>query len=198
VLGLLFLCGVGGAAGYVAYRLKTPAGASSADASVATTRIFTSRDGLVSVVAPATWKPIGGDDLSPAVDLGVCSADDDALVFNVNETAGDFENDLSLAAYAELVKNLYRTNLKATFRGAEAVDVAGYPALRFPFDGSHSGVRLRGFLFALRSPKNFHHLVVATVPSDYDRLIGEALAVVATTTIVPPLTPEPAPSATPL
>jgi hypothetical protein len=196
VLGLLFLCGLGGAAGYVAYRLKAPAAASSADASVATTRTFTSRDGIVSVVAPATWKPIGGDDLSPAVDLGACSAAEDVLVFNVNETAGDFESDLSVAAYAELVKKLYRTNMKATFRGAEAVDVAGYPALRFPFDGSYSGIRLRGFLFALRSPKTFHHLVVATVPSDYDRLIGEALAVVATTTIVPPLTPEPAPSAT--
>ena len=199
LFGLLLVCGVGGAVGFFAYK-RSAAGLSSAGSSlagVATAHTFTSRDGIVSMVAPTSWKPIGGDDVSAAVDLGISSAAEDVLVFNVNESVGDFENELALGAYADIVKNLYRENMKATFRGTETIELAGYPAVRFPFEGSYGGIRLRGFLFALKSPKSFHHLVVATVPSDFDRLIGTGLGVVATMRIVTPnrAIPSPAPPA---
>ena len=200
VVGLLLLCGAGAALGFFLHERKSAlaiASAISADAS-APTRTFTSRDGVVSLVTPSDWKTIGGDDLSPAVDLGVCSNAEDILIFNVNETAGDFEDDLGLAAYAELVKGLYRENMSATFRNVEMLDLAGYPAQRFPFEGSYGGIRLRGFLFALKSTKNFHHFVLATVPSDYDRLVGVGLAVMATATIISPAGPAPVGTATSL
>jgi hypothetical protein len=196
LFGLLLVCGLGGAVGFLAYK-RSAAGLSSAGSSLtgaATTRSFTSRDGIVSLVAPSNWKPIGGDDVSAAVDLGICSAAEDVLVFNVNESSGDFEHELLLGGYADIVKNLYRENMRATFHDGETMKLAGYPAVRFPFEGSYGGIRLRGFLFALKSPKNFHHLVVATVPSDYDRLIGTGLRVVSTMTVV---TPNGAPSAPP-
>ena len=150
------------------------------------------------MVAPSGWKPIGGDDLSPAVDLGVCSAAEDVLVFNVNEAASDFEDEFTVAAYAELVQGLYRENMKATFGDPAPIALAGYPAMRFPFEGSYGGIRLRGFLFALKSPRNFHHFVLATVPSEYDRLIGSGIAVVGSTTIAVPVTSPAAPGATAL
>jgi uncharacterized membrane protein len=197
VLGVLLVCGVGGGVAYYLHK-RGPAAAASPSASVAATRTFTSRDGIVAMIAPSGWKPIGGDDLSPAVDLGVCSAAEDVLVFNVNEAASDFEDDFTVAAYAEIVQKLYRENMKATFRNAEPIELAGYPALRFPFEGSYSGIRLRGFLFALKSPRNFHHVVLATVPSDYARLIGSGMAVVASTKITVPPTSNAAPTATAL
>jgi len=187
LVGVLLLCGASGGFAYYLHRQKlAAAGSASADAASAAARTFTSRDGMVSLVAPPDWKPIGGDDLSPAVDLGVCSRAEDVLIFNVNEAASDFEDDLELGAYAELVKGLYRENMGATFRAVETLEVAGYPAQRFPFEGAYGGIRLRGFLFALKSTKNFHHFVLATVPSDYERLIGTGLAVMATCTIVLP------------
>ncbi|HEX6764596.1 MAG TPA: hypothetical protein VF103_03940 [Polyangiaceae bacterium] len=186
IVGVLFLCGIGGAVGVILYKRNAAGLTGPASAGPTAKQTFTSRDGIVSMVAPSTWKRIGGDDLSPAVDLGVCSAAEDVLVFNVNEAASDFEEHLGVGEYAEIVKKLYGQNMKATFRGAETLELAGYPATRFPFEGSYGGIRLRGYLFALRSSANFHHVVVATVPSDFDRLIGTGLSVVSTMTIGAP------------
>jgi hypothetical protein len=197
VIGMLLVCGAGGGVAYYLHK-KAPLAVASAPGSIAASRTFTSRDGIVSMVAPSGWKPLGGDDLSPAVDLGVCSATEDVLVFNVNEAASDFEDEFTVAAYAELVQNLYRENMKAAFRDAEPIELAGYPAVRFPFEGSYGGIRLRGFLFALKSPKNFHHFVLATVPSEYERLIGSGIAVVGSARIAAPPTSNAAPTATAL
>lgn len=199
VIGGLLVCGVGGGVAYYLHKTGPLSKASaSASASASPTRAFTSRDGVVSIVAPSGWKLLGGDDLSPAVDLGVCSAAEDVLLFNVNEAASDFEEELTVAAYAELVQKLYRQNMKATFRDAEPIELAGYPAMRFPFEGAYEGIRLRGFLFALRSPQNFHHVVLATIPSEYERLVGSGIAVTSSMTITVPPTSNAAPTTTAL
>jgi hypothetical protein len=192
------MCAGSGAGAYYLGK-KAPAALSGAAAAVAApvrTKTFTSRDGIVSLVTPDDWKAIAGTDLSPAVDLGVCSASEDVLVFDVNEPGIDFEDGLNVTGYGELVKKAYEETMKATFGAASAVKLAGYPAARIPFDGSYGGIRLRGFFFLLKSPENFHHLVVATVPSDYPRLIGDGLRVVESATVVtPPAGIAPAPDA---
>lgn len=188
VLAFLLMCGGSGAAAYY-LRKKAPPGLSGAAAAVgapARTKTFTSRDGLVSMVTPDDWKAIAGTDLSPAVDLGVCSASEDVLVFVVNEPGVDFEDGLTVGDYGELVKKAYKDTMKATFGVGIGVKLAGYPATKLPFNGSYGGIRLRGFFFLLKSPENFHHVVVATVPSDYPRLIGDGLRVVETATVVTP------------
>src|SRR5262245_22084910 len=111
VLGLLFLCAISVAVGVALYRHGTGLAGTAASGPAAKPQ-FKARDGIVTMVAPSTWKRIGGDDLSPAVDLGVCSAAEDVLVFNVNEAASDFDSELDVGAYAEIVKKLYGKSMK--------------------------------------------------------------------------------------
>jgi len=111
---------------------------------------FTSKDGLITLRAPQSWKAAPSNQLRIASDTATA-------IFTMTEDAAKFAPSFGLAEFLNVAEGAFAPVLSAHFTGAaEGRTVAGARGMRVPFDGVMGGLAFKGYLYVVQGGSHFH------------------------------------------
>lgn len=113
---------------------------------------FTSKDGLITLRAPQSWKVAAKNQLRIGSDAG-------SAILTLTEDAAKFAPSFSLTEFLSVAEGAFAAPLSANFTGAaEARSIAGAQGMRVPFDSVVDGHAFKGYLYVVQGSSHFHAL----------------------------------------
>ncbi|MBW3563882.1 MAG: hypothetical protein KY459_04065 [Acidobacteria bacterium] len=133
-------------------------------------------DGRFSVTKPADWRLIPG--LNEEADLEMGNPRTEAYGMVLSEPKGDFAEDLTLAEYSDMTRELMMESLEnGSEEGPERMTVNGEPALRYVLNGTIDRIRVKYWHVSIDSGDHFHQVLLWSLPSRFDEHVADFEAV---------------------
>ena len=137
--------------------------------------------GNVTLLVPRSWS-VRAKNTGSSISILIGSPEG-AVLAAVTESVADFDSQLDLPGYTEILRAVYTTKFEASLGPVEATTIGGVPAQRVSFEGSERGVRLKGYIYLANTEVAFCHIVTYTSPSKFDELEAALVRAVERSTI---------------
>lgn len=125
-------------------------------------------DNSCKLTVPGNWQT--RTDLQEDAILQAANTFSEQYVVVINESKTDFSEDTSLPDYAELLKGATKQNVSdITFSEIKNIQINGLPAVQYEGEGTVEKIKIKWIFNIIDSGKNYHQLVLWTLPSKYEK-----------------------------